>query len=88
MTRNEIIFSMFYTQYNILRGNIEQIQQNLRYREVHTTDCLELIIAKEKFEYLREMSKWIFSVLKIDEDEYFEKLFDDFKKEQKKREMF
>lgn len=88
MTRNEIIFSMFYTQYNILRGNIEQIQQNLRYREVYTTDCLELIIAKEKFEYLREMSRWVFATLKIDEEQYFEKLYDDFKKEQKKNEMF
>ena len=88
MTRKEMIFQMFITQYSILRADIEQLQQNLRYRQVSTIDCLELIIAKEKFEYLREMSKWVFATLRIDEDEYFEKLYEDFKREQKKNMMF
>lgn len=83
-----MIFNMFCTQYEILRAEIEEIQQNLRYRQVHTTDCIELIIAKEKFEYLREMSKWIFQILQIDDEKEFEKMYKRFETEQKKRIMF
>lgn len=88
MTRKEMVFQMFLTQHNILKGEIIQLQQNIRYRQVSTIDCIELIIAKEKFEYLREMSHWVFATLRIDEDEYLEKLYDDFIAEQKKNMKF
>lgn len=88
MTRKEMILSMFCTQYDILKTDMEEIQKNLRYRQISTIDCIELIIAKEKFEYLRDMSKWIFQIMKIDENGEFEKLFEKFDNEQKNKVKF
>lgn len=88
MTRKEIILQMFLTQYNILSDEIDEIQRNLRYRKVTTTDCLELIIALERFQMLKEMQKWIFSIMQIDEDEELDKLFRKFEGEQKRKIMF
>lgn len=88
MTRKEIILQMFLTQYNILSLEIDELQRNLRYRRISTTDCLELIVANERFQMLRDMQKWIFSIMQIDEDEQFEKIFQKFENEQKKKEMF
>lgn len=88
MTRKEIILQMFLTQYNILSDEIDEIQRNLRYRKVTTTDCLELIIALERFQMLKEMQKWIFSIMQIDEDEELDKLFRKFEGEQKRKITF
>lgn len=88
MTRKEIILQMFLTQYNILSDEIDEIQRNLRYRKVTTTDCLELIIALERFQMLKEMQKWIFSIMQIDEDEELDKLFRKFECEQKRKITF
>lgn len=88
MTRKEIIFNMFCTQYDILQADIDEMQRNLRYRQVCTMDCVELIITKEKFEYLRDMSKWIFQILRIDEEKTFEKMYQDYLQEQKNKITF
>lgn len=88
MTRKEIILQMFLTQYRILSQEIDELQRNVRYRRITTTDCLELIIAIERFEMLKDMQSWIFAVMRIDENEEFEKLFHKFEAEQKKKIMF
>lgn len=75
MTRKELILQMFLTQHNILSDEIDELQRNLRYRKVTTTDCLELIIALERFQTLKEMQKWVFSIMQIDEEPELEKLF-------------
>lgn len=79
---------MFCTQYDILQADIDEMQRNLRYRQVCTMDCVELIITKEKFEYLRDMSKWIFQILRIDEEKTFEKMYQDYLQEQKNKITF
>lgn len=83
-----MIFSMFCTQHDILKTDIDEMQKNLRYRQVSTIDCIELIIAKEKFEYLRDMAKWIFQILRIDDEKVFEKMYQDYLNEQKSKIMF
>lgn len=88
MTRKEMILQMFLTQYNILSEEIDELQRNLRYRKVTTTDCLELIIAAERFQMLKEMQKWIFSIMQIEEDEELERLFRKFESEQKRKITF
>ncbi len=88
MTRKEIILKMFLTQYNILSAEIDELQRRLRYRRITTTDCLELIIAIERFQMLREIQKWIFSIMQIDEDKDVENLLQKFEAEQKKKVMF
>lgn len=79
---------MFLTQYNILSQEIDELQRSLRYRRITTTDCLELIIAIERFQMLKEMQKWIFGIMRIDENEELEKLFRKFEHEQKKKIIF
>ncbi len=88
MTRKEIILQMFLTQYNILSDEIDELQRNLRYRRITTTDCLELIIALERFQMLKDMQRWIFSIMRIDEDSELEQLFRKFESEQKKKVTF
>lgn len=82
MTRKEMILQMFLTQFNILSSEIDELQRNIRYRRVTTTDCLELIVAIERFQMLKEMQAWIFKIMQIDEDEEFERLFKHFEKQQ------
>lgn len=79
---------MFLTQYNVLSEEIDELQRNMRYRKITATDCLEMIIALERFQMLKEMQKWIFSIMQIDEDEELELLFKKFETEQKKKVTF
>lgn len=88
MTRKELLYQMFLTQYHILSSTIDGLQQELRYRRVSDVDCLELIIANERLEMLREMSNWVFSIMRIDDEEEFSKLFEKYKKEENKKIRF
>lgn len=88
MTKKELLYQMFLTQYNILSTTIDELQRQLRYKRVSDVDCLELIIANERFEMLKEMSNWVFSIMKIDEEEEFSKLYKKFEAEQKKKVRF
>lgn len=58
MTRKEMILQMFLTQYETMTADIDELQRRLRYRRVTTIDCLELIIAIERYEMLHEMERW------------------------------
>ncbi|GAB5084744.1 hypothetical protein Osc2_15130 [Ruminococcus sp. 25CYCFAH16] len=49
MTRKEMILQMFLTQYETMTADIDELQRRLRYRRVTTIDCLELIIAIERY---------------------------------------
>lgn len=88
MTRKEMILQMFLTQYETMTADIDELQRRLRYRRVTTIDCLELIIAIERYEMLHEMECWIFQIMKIDEKGEFEKLFEKFENEQKNKVKF
>ena len=88
MTRKELLYHMFLTQYNILSTTIDELQRQLRYKRVSDVDCLELIIANERFQMLKEMSNWVFSIMKIDDKEEFSDLFKKFETEQKKKIRF
>lgn len=88
MTRKEMIYQMFLTQFNILSAEIDEYQRNIRYRKVTSTDCYELMVAIERFQMLKEMQAWIFKILQIDEDEEFERLFKHFEKQQADRIKF
>ena len=84
----EMILQMFLTQYETMTADIDELQRRLRYRRVTTIDCLELIIAIERYEMLHEMERWIFQIMKIDEKCEFEKLFEKFDNEQKNKVKF
>ena len=47
-----MILQMFLTQYETMTADIDELQRRLRYRRVTTIDCLELIIAIERYEML------------------------------------
>ena len=52
-----------------LKNNIRQLQQNVRYRDIDSVDCIELIIAIEKLNGFEEYCKimhTIFSIGKVD----------------------
>lgn len=88
MTKKELLYQMFLTQYNILSTTIDELQRQLRYKRISDIDCLELIIANERFQMLKEMSNWVFSIMKIDDKEEFSDLFKKFEAEQKKKVRF
>ena len=82
MTRKVLIYQMFLTQYNILTAEIDELQRRLRYSRATTIDCLELSIAIERLDMLKEMQRYIFQVLSIDEEKELDRLFKEFEKEQ------
>ena len=65
----ELFLSFEYNHREYLKNNIRQLQQNVRYRDIDSVDCIELIIAIEKLNGFNEYCKimhTIFSIGKVD----------------------
>lgn len=77
MKKYELLQSYFLCRRTYLEQDVEQLQRNVRWRNVDTIDCLELIIAKERLAMFCEVSKDISDILKLPLDfEYRERLDD------------
>ncbi len=48
MRKYELLANYAHNQRDYLEQDIQQLQENLRYRTVSQVDCLELIIAQER----------------------------------------
>lgn len=50
----ELLYSYFYNNLVRMEHEVEQLQFNLRYRKIDSTDCLELLVAHVQLETFRE----------------------------------
>lgn len=56
MHKYDILREYFYNQSVFLHKDIIQLQENLRYRNISDIDCLELIIAKARYDMFMQVS--------------------------------
>lgn len=52
----------------MLRDNVRQLQANIRYRNIDSVDCIELIIAIERLNAFEEYCKIMHTVFNIGRD--------------------
>ncbi len=63
-----IINAYFYNNFVRLEEEMKIHQQNIRYRNIDSVDCVELICAIERFHLFVEVSRDVRTLLKIVED--------------------
>lgn len=65
MKKIDLIYEYLINRREHLHGELRQLQENVRYRDVSSVDCLELIIARERLAMFTEISHDIFHLLNI-----------------------
>lgn len=55
MKKVDMLHAYFYHQSAFLKADIDQLQENIRYRNISDVDCLELIIAKARYDMLMQV---------------------------------
>ena len=63
--QRELLLSYFYNNRQFLHNDVRQLQQNVRYRDINTVDCLELIIALEKYNAFCEFCDTVTTILSL-----------------------
>lgn len=69
MRQNEkdLITRYIYNNRVRLENNVHQLQSNIRFRNIDTVDCIELMLAQQELETFKEVSKHIRLLLKLNE---------------------
>lgn len=69
MRQNEIDLITRYIYNNRVRleNNVHQLQSNIRFRNIDTVDCIDLMLAQQELETFKEVSKHIRLLLKLNE---------------------
>lgn len=65
MRRTELLSEYIYNRRIFLEHDIQQLQDNLRYRSISSVDCLELIIAQERLAMFVEVTRDVTELLKL-----------------------
>ena len=67
MTRieKELLYSYFYNNLCRMENEVKQLQFNIRFRKIDSSDCLELLIATVQLDTFRETTRHIISLLDI-----------------------
>ena len=66
MKRIELLYIYLLNRYSFLENEIKQLQDNIRYRKnPDSVDCLELIIALERFQLHKEIMHHIFHIMNL-----------------------
>lgn len=63
----DLITAYIYNNYARLEENLNQLQNNIRFRKVDVADCMEYICAKQEFETFKEVTGHIRVLLKLNE---------------------
>ena len=63
--KSDILNEYFFNRRIHLEHDIQQLQENLRFRSVSSVDCLELTIARERLAMFIEVTTDICSILKL-----------------------
>lgn len=69
MRQNEkdLITRYIYNNRVRLENNVHQLQSNIRFRNIDTVDCIELMLAQQELETFKEVTKHIRLLLKLNE---------------------
>jgi len=65
MKKADLLAEYIFNRRLYLEHDIQQLQENVRYRPVSSVDCLELIIARERLVMFLEVTKDITELLKL-----------------------
>ena len=52
----EMLYQYLWNRYIYLEQDVQQVQQNVRYRRIDAVDCLELCLALERFQAFKQFS--------------------------------
>lgn len=61
----ELLYSYFYNNLCRMENEVKQLQFNLRFRNIDSSDCLELLISTVQLDTFREATRQIISLLDI-----------------------
>ena len=64
----ELLWRYFINNLTAMEQEVQQLQQNLRYRRIDTVDCHELALAIERLNTFRKVSNDILLLLRLDKD--------------------
>ena len=70
--QRELLLSYFYNNRQFLHNDVRQLQQNVRYRDINTVDCLELIVSLEKYNSFCEFADTVTTILSLKTGDYNE----------------
>lgn len=59
----ELLYSYFYNNLCRLESEVRQLQFNIRFRSIDSSDCLELLVATVQLETFREVTRQIILLL-------------------------
>ena len=65
ITETELLYSYLIAEERRLSMDVTELTQSLRYRKIDTVDCIELMLAQERFDAFRHFSKDIRNLLKV-----------------------
>ena len=65
MRKMDLLSDYIYNRRVYLERDIQQLQENLRYRSISSVDCRELIIAQERLAMFVEVTRDVTELLKI-----------------------
>ena len=65
MKKADLLAEYIFNRRLYLEHDIQQLQENVRYRPVSSVDCLELIIARERLAMFIEVTQDISALLKL-----------------------
>ena len=65
MKKADLLAEYIFNRRIYLEHEIQQLQENIRYRSVSSVDCLELIIARERLAMFIEVTRDITALLKL-----------------------
>lgn len=61
-----LLYAYIYNNRIRLKNDIRALQANIRFREIDTVDCLELILAVERYNTFKETTNQIRHLLNLD----------------------
>lgn len=70
MTQKErdLLYSYIYSNYTQLESEIITLQNNLRFRHIDVSDCMEYIVALQRFDTFKEVTHHIRELLSLDKN--------------------
>lgn len=65
MQKYELLQEYIFNRRIFLEHELIQLQENIRFRQISSVDCLELIIARERLAMFIEVTKDINNILNV-----------------------
>lgn len=59
----DLLYQYLWNRFTFLEQDVQQLQQNVRYRHIDAVDCLELCLALERLNAFKEFSADVRAIL-------------------------